>query len=660
MNAKLKTDKPARLVSITDIKVDKVAYPGVSEKVKGSLSKLIRKYLLKSEISISLDRFLAMMQALDEKKKDRAKISLKNPVPKFILSTKPAVLVFIDGDPVYLKQGGGVSIVGNSDFLIVKDDTTKKIYLKAAGRWFESNDIKKDWKPAESPPKSVVALDKTVDEEKIDSSIPPPEIIISFKPAELIQCDGQPVLGTIPNTDLSYLKNSDSDVFRDEDTSKLYILASGRWFTADKKEGPWSYIESDKLPADFKKIPLDSPKAHVLASIAGTSEARDAVMEASIPQTAILKAGTADLKVVYDGEPKFKPIEGSKLSYAINTNTPIVKHESKYYACVDGAWYVSDSPKGSWSVCTSVPDEIYEIPPSNPLYNTTFVKLYDYDEDDNEVEYGYTPGYAGSFAIGGSLVFGTGWLYRCWRYHHMAHIQPISTYGHGCRYDRYLGCWRRHARYKLANGKYVAWKNKFRGSRMRPAIPMAGGDYIGNRPRHTLPVNAYARNKAAIKTNVLERGQHAKKLAKTQTRMRIAKKRASRLPNNVFVGKDGKIYRHSLNGWQKMNRGKWSGAAKPTTRPTKHQLTRPVKTRPLKRPTTRPTRPIKRPSTHDKKVIRDLKRHYKSRKHGSYRSKKYHSYRRRSSSHRRSSTRRSYRRSGGRRGGRRGGGGRRR
>jgi hypothetical protein len=44
----------------------------------------------------------------------------------------------------------------------------------------------------------------------------------------------------------------------------------------------------------------------------------------------------------------------------------------------------------------------------------------------------------------------------------------------------------------------------------------AGGDYIGNCPRHTLPVNAYARNKAAIKTNVLERGQHAKKLAKTQ------------------------------------------------------------------------------------------------------------------------------------------------
>ena len=42
-----------------------------------------------------------------------------------------------------------------------------------------------------------------------------------------------------------------------------------------------------------------------------TDEAREALMDNRIPQTAAVKRGSARLRVTYDGSPKFKPIDGT-------------------------------------------------------------------------------------------------------------------------------------------------------------------------------------------------------------------------------------------------------------------------------------------------------------------------------------------------------------
>ena len=63
------------------------------------------------------------------------------------------------------------------------------------------------------------------------------------------------------------------------------------------------------------------------------------------------------------------PIESTDLAYATNTNETVIKVGSQYFLLQDGVWFVADSPDGPWQLARTVPDEIYQIPPSSPVYN---------------------------------------------------------------------------------------------------------------------------------------------------------------------------------------------------------------------------------------------------------------------------------------------------
>jgi hypothetical protein len=130
-----------------------------------------------------------------------------------------------------------------------------------------------------------------------------------------------------------------------------------------------------------------------------------------IPQTATISRTTAQLTVKYDGAPDFKPIEGTSLTYAVNSLTPVVYEAGgSYYACQSAVWFKSAAPAGPWTVATSVPVEIYSIPASAPLHYVTYVKVYGYTP--TSVYVGYTPGYYGTvLSTDGLVVYGTGYNY---------------------------------------------------------------------------------------------------------------------------------------------------------------------------------------------------------------------------------------------------------
>lgn len=65
----------------------------------------------------------------------------------------------------------------------------------------------------------------------------------------------------------------------------------------------------------------------------------------------------------FDGEPQLRSIEGTTLQYVPNSPTPIILAENRYYAVQDGIWFVAVQLAGPWQVATSVPAEIYSIPP---------------------------------------------------------------------------------------------------------------------------------------------------------------------------------------------------------------------------------------------------------------------------------------------------------
>lgn len=252
----------------------------------------------------------------------------------------------------------------------------------------------------------------------------------------MIQSAGVPNFVPIDGTNLLEVKNSDSALFLYLTTNQCYVLISGRWFTAPVFTGPWTYISGKTLPPDFAKIPPQSSKFNVEASVPGTPEANEAVIANSIPQTAAVNRSAAQLQVDYvpeTAQPKFNPIADTPLQYAVNTSVPVVRVDAKtYYACQNGIWFDATSPVGPWVIATSVPAIIYTIPVSCPIHYVTYVRVYG---STPEVVYvGYTPGYMGVMvAPDGTVVYGTGYYYPPYVAGTVYVAQP-ATYGYGASF----------------------------------------------------------------------------------------------------------------------------------------------------------------------------------------------------------------------------------
>jgi len=120
-------------------------------------------------------------------------------------------------------------------------------------------------------------------------------------------------------------------------------VLAGRWFRATSLDGSWEWVPGEQVPRDFAHISPESPKGHVLASIPGTEQAREALIANEIPQTATVRRNEAKLNVRYDGEPQFRPIEGTPMEYAVNTSPEVIHAEGRYYAVEHGVWFVADS-----------------------------------------------------------------------------------------------------------------------------------------------------------------------------------------------------------------------------------------------------------------------------------------------------------------------------
>jgi hypothetical protein len=467
------------------------------------------------------------------------------------------------------------------------------------------------------------------------------------------------------------VSNTDSDVVFEIASQNYYVLLSGRWYRSkDLDNGPWTWVANDELPARFAEIPVESEVGYLRASVAGTEEAREALLEQSVPQTAAVKSNAgASFSVEYDGEPKFQPIDGTGMTFAVNTSAAVIFSQGRYYCCDQGVWYESASATGPWAVCKSVPDEIYTIPPSNPHYNVTFVKVY---ESTPEVVYvGYTPGYTSSYVSHGCVVYGTGWYYPPYwgpRYYYPYHStwgfhvrwNPWYGWSFGLSYStgrftfsigfggwggyRYGGWWgpawyRPYPRYGYGAAYRAGYRHGYRhgaaaGSRPRPT------PYGGTRPSN----NIYARPANS------DRVAQTRDRAATRQQPTVARDRA----NNVYTDRNGNVYRRNENGsWDRRDMGGWSKAdvpsagtrpstgAQPSTRPSTgtqpstrpstgtQPSTRPStgaqpSTRPSTgtRPTTQPsagTRPSTMPSTSS------LNRDYGARQRGNARSHQYHS-----------------------------------
>jgi hypothetical protein len=139
-----------------------------------------------------------------------------------------------------------------------------------------------------------------------------PQIFIATSATELIVTEGEPKWAPIPGTQLLFVENTTGHIFKLLGDQKTYVLVSGRWFRAADLKGPWEYVPADLLARDFSNIPDDSPKENVKASVAGTPQAKEAAIAASIPTTAAVNMSEAKMTPPnYDGAPQLVAIAGT-------------------------------------------------------------------------------------------------------------------------------------------------------------------------------------------------------------------------------------------------------------------------------------------------------------------------------------------------------------
>jgi hypothetical protein len=571
--ARIDNDADSGIATINGFNVTKVRWPESTDANEQRFTAIVNGAIPETGFEISSASLSASLATAETEKKSLE--NLNNDAPAILFSDQLAVLLLYDGEPRYADiDNSDYERVLNTAFAVVRKKGSKNYYLSSGKFWYAANAPLGPWAYTNSPPQD---LEKMLAAASKDAEGPaePPVIVATDEPTELVVTDGKPDWQSVTGGELLYVQNTENAWLRELSTNNMYLLLSGRWFRSKSEGGPWTFVRADELPESFANIPPESDIGGLRASVAGTEEANDALLDAQIPQTAAIERSKASLSVEYDGTPDFEKIDDTKVSYAVNTAGQVLLIDGRYYAVDNGVWFSSSVATGPWVVADTVPDdEIQKIPPSSPVYNTTHVHIY---ESTPEVVYvGYTPGYMWSFPYYGVPVYGTGWYYP--PYYGSYYYPRPPTWGLHVGYNPWTG-W--NFGVSWSNGFLsvgVAWGGGygggyypgrccggFYGGGFRgPTIINTGDINIGNN------VNIGNRNDIKNKmdkntnidrsrSNVYNRNENSARNADAATAKRDQKQArpAAQRQNNVFADKDGNVERRNNNQWETREGGKW-------------------------------------------------------------------------------------------------------
>lgn len=586
-------DNATHMVLIYNVNVLNTYFPALGPPESAQMDQLVRTFI-PPYVNISLDRVVPYLP----KPQNAKTIELNNNPPLIFVSYSPAILLGIDGEPVFadLPKTNLKSVV-NTTWPLFQDKSNSQYYLLVNNIWLTAGALQGPWSRTVKVPKDFKNLPDSGKFVEVKKAFPPPQVanpiipgvFYSTQPAEVILFEGQPTYTPIPGTQLSFANNTDCPLFLYGPTQTFYYLTAGRWFSATSLQGPWTFA-SLNLPPDFANIPLTSPVSAILASVPGTNEAKDAVLIAQIPTTMVLNPATAaaQARVSYSGPPEFAPITGTSMQYATNTVDKVIQVGDVYYLCLQGVWFNSSTPNGPWTTATSVPQVIYTIPASSPVYNVTYVTQT--TTSDGNIVASYTAGYLGAFvmgaAVGAIVCSGTGYYYPPYigypiggyPYYHpyptpygygygtpyynsrtgaygysTTHYGPYGKTTTAAQYNPYTGTYARGASTSNAFGRQSVGQayNPYTGTYAathQGSSPTAqwGQSYVqqGNKSAYTQHYSTANGSVGSIQGSQGGRG-YATSSAFGNT---YAGKNSS---GDMYAGHDGNVYQKTGSGWQK-------------------------------------------------------------------------------------------------------------
>jgi len=281
------------------------------------------------------------------------------------------------------------------------------------------------------------------------------------------------------------------------------------------------------------------------------------------------------------------------MMYATNTPNKVIQVGNQYYLCYQGVWFVSFSAQGPWQTAQTVPQVIYTIPPSSPVYNVTYVTQV--AASDGYVTASYTAGYMGMFvagaAVGAIVTCGTGYYYPPYVYGGF-YYPYAATYGYHT-YNPYTGAYgyggsaygpygSAHwgTSYNPNTGTYArgatastAYGTQSVGQAYNPYTGAYGATHQGSNAYGSWGQSVVSKNGNTAYTQHTTNAYGSAGTVQTSaggkgaaTSTAYGNTAAGKTSNgDMYAGHDGNVYKNTGSGWQKYDNGSWNDVQKPTT-----------------------------------------------------------------------------------------------
>jgi hypothetical protein len=198
-------------------------------------------------------------------------------VPRVFISTQPAELILLRGEPTYLLVTGTTLLwVSNSESDVFRLGRTGPVYYLVAGRWFSAPDFTGPWTFAtQNLPPDFKKIPLEHERSRVLASVPGTDqaaeaVLIAQIPqtarvnkkelkAPDLAFQGDPKFAPIEKTTVERAVNTDKDVFKVGES--YYMCYQGVWFVSKSASGPWEVASS--VPQQIYEIPVSSPAHHV-------------------------------------------------------------------------------------------------------------------------------------------------------------------------------------------------------------------------------------------------------------------------------------------------------------------------------------------------------------------------------------------------------------